>query len=216
MQLPFLKKKDVEKVSSTDRVRELSSKGFSEIEMIDILRKDGYSPEEIDKALTQSLRMGVSAPAFTPPATSYAPPAPQTSSRLPTLDEIAPATEMPEIPEVSLPPQYSQPTMSEEYVNYLVEDRVGDLKDRLNDVSYKTRELEQRIEDIQERVGELLQARSAEQTQILNKIDEFKDVVLGTDARVGSLEKAFKETLPALIESVRALSDVVQRLKREA
>jgi hypothetical protein len=34
--------------------------------------------------------------------------------------------------------------------------------------------------------------------------------------RMASLEKAFKETLPALIESVRSLSDLVQRLKREA
>jgi hypothetical protein len=34
------------------------------------------------------------------------------------------------------------------------------------------------------------------------------------ETRIAGLEKAFKDALPALIESVRALSDVVQRMKK--
>jgi len=36
------------------------------------------------------------------------------------------------------------------------------------------------------------------------------------DNRLTGLERAFKDTLPPLIESVRSLSDLVERLKREA
>ncbi|MEM5824804.1 MAG: hypothetical protein QXW04_02135, partial [Candidatus Aenigmatarchaeota archaeon] len=38
----------------TEKVKNFLNKGFSEIEIIDILRKEGYSPEEIDKALMQA------------------------------------------------------------------------------------------------------------------------------------------------------------------
>ena len=41
-------------------VKELSDKGFSEPEMIDVLRKEGFSAEEIDRGLTQALELKVS------------------------------------------------------------------------------------------------------------------------------------------------------------
>ena len=43
----------------TDRVKGLSNKGFSEPEIIDVLRKEGFSSEEIDRALTQVLKIEV-------------------------------------------------------------------------------------------------------------------------------------------------------------
>jgi hypothetical protein len=49
----------------------------------------------------------------------------------------------------------------------------------------------------------------------LQKLDTFKEMLVETDARLSSLEKAFRETLPALIESVRGLTDLVGRVKRE-
>ena len=42
-----------------EKIKSLSNKGFSEPEMIDVLRKEGYSSEEIDSALTQALKLGV-------------------------------------------------------------------------------------------------------------------------------------------------------------
>ena len=57
--------------------------------------------------------------------------------------------------------------------------------------------------------------RSETEEKILNKIDSFKDTLNDVNARMSSLEKAFKEALPALIESVRSLTDLVQRIKRE-
>jgi hypothetical protein len=41
----------------------------------------------------------------------------------------------------------------------------------------------------------------------------LKDLIEEMNVRLESLEKAFKETLPALIESIRALSELTQRLK---
>jgi hypothetical protein len=211
--LPFLKKKKEGETFPgkgfipVDRVREMSSRGFSEPEIIDVLRREGFSPDEIDKALTQALRIRVTG-------------APEKEEiELPTLEEItkeAPKEEvkMPEMPETSLPESYSE-GLTEEYVDYIVQTRVSEIVDRVNDISLKYKELEKRIEFLQSQVNDILKTRSDEQKQILQKIDSFNETVNDVNVRIGGLEKAFKETLPALIESVRALSDLVQRLKKE-
>jgi len=76
--------------------------------------------------------------------------------------------------------------------------------------------LENRMKEMSDRVRELGKMRMNEQQQVLNTIEGLTDSVNDVNMRIAALEKAFKETLPALIESVRALSDLVQRMKREA
>lgn len=210
MELSFLKKKAPvagRGIEPIGRVNELSSKGFSELEIVDVLRKEGYSAEEIDKALTQALRTGI----------TTAPQPVQEESKLPTLEEILPKAEMPQVPETSLPEEYSSQGYSpEEYINYVVEERMNEASKPIGEISLKTKELEKRIEMMYEQVNTLIQTRTSEQTQILDRIDSFKENISDMDIRLGGMEKAFKEALPPLIESVRALCDLVQRFKKEA
>ena len=49
----------------------------------------------------------------------------------------------------------------------------------------------------------------------MSKMEAFTETVTDVDNRLSGLEKAFKETLPALIDSVRALSDLVQKVRKE-
>ena len=219
MALPFLKN-PLAKGKGTipvERVRDLTDRGFSEVEVIDVLRKEGYSPEEIDNALTQSLKFAASAP--TQPRqqpTEY----PRSEPALPTLEEIIPRqSQTQQLPETSLPQEYYQgyqqnyPT--EEYVDYVVQARMGEINQKVTEFSVKAQEIERRIQEVSDRINEIMSLRNAEQTQILSKIETFKEGVDDIETRIGGLEKAFKETLPSLIESVRGLTDLVQRLKRE-
>jgi len=210
----LLKKKEPEvmnlaKGNPIDRIKELSSKGFSEPDMIDVLRKEGYSPEEIDRALTESLKMGVGGMA--PPLAM-----PEFSPVLPTLEAIQTQTSMPVMPETSLPQNYYQQQYpTEEYVEYLVRERMGNIDEKINEFSIRYEELEKRMQTVWDQLNTIASGRSSEQQQILQKMDVFKDTMIEMEARMSSLEKAFRETLPALIESVRALSDLVGRVKRE-
>lgn len=212
MVLPFFKKKKEEVIIGKgfipiDRVREMASRGFSEPEMIDVLRREGFSAEEIDRALTHVLRAGISEPKT------------RTETALPTLEEIVkPETPKAEVsvPETSLPPEYYASYATEEYIDYVVQSRISEVNERLNEFNIKYEEIEKRIEQINEQLNEIIKARTSEQQLILNRIESFSDAINDANIRVSSLEKAFKETLPALIESVRALSDLVQRLKKEA
>lgn len=213
--LPFLKRKKPEVMLGkgfvpTDRIRELASRGFSEPEMIDVLRKEGFSAEEIDRALTQALRVGVTGEAK-----------PIEGPKLPKLEEIAPKPEKPpetpEIPETSLPSETYAPTYStEDYVDYVVESRLSEVNEKMNEFNIKYQELVKRIGQMGGQLNEMSKTKASERQVLLSKIDSLKELIEDFNIRLGALEKAFKETLPALIESVRALSDLVQRFKREA
>lgn len=245
----FFKKKEPEKMTVSGkgnvpiaRVKDLASRGFGEPDMIDTLRKEGFAADEIDKALTEALKEGVSG--VTPPK------APEPSAAmLPELESFQPTiAAVPEMPETSLSQDYSQqawapqqvpeqyPTQqwpvqpaqqpqfqsqqqsygTEEYVQYLVKERMSEVDDKVKEFTIRYQELEKRMSAAYDQLSSLSQTRTSEQQQILNKMDSWKDVLEDVDMRLSALEKAFKDTLPPMIESVRALSDLVERLKREA
>jgi len=274
MELPFLGKKKGGKKSAkgskgrgfppTDRSNELMSRGFSELDTIDVLRREGFSADEIDKALTQSIKEGVvgspksAAQAPNAPSQTSQPeegedafdkdyknfrqmrttdqpqhqapqvqvPAPQPepqkspeegSLQLPTLDDLKlPRGEIPDMPETSLPDEYYQGYPTEEYIDYAVQEKTGELLSQMNEFQLRNKELENRMKEMSDRVRELGKMRMNEQQQVLNTIEGLTDSVNDVNMRIAALEKAFKETLPALIESVRALCDLVQRMKKEA
>lgn len=260
MQIPFFGKKKAEEPRGrgyvpTDRARELMSRGFSELDTIDVLRREGFSPDEIDSSLTQVVKEGVvsnaggggfdvgpgqPAPTNVPqdfdqpyqafrqqrPAPSF-PPRRESAReergeermpglKLPTIEELQPArSEVPTMPETSLPEEYYQGYPTEEYIDYVIQERTQDMVERLNEFTIRNKELESRIMEMNERIRELGKIRSSEDQQVVSKIEGLSESMTDIDTRMANLEKAFKETLPALIESVRALSDLVQRLKRE-
>jgi len=267
MKLPFFgKKKKAEEPKGrgyipTDRVRELMSRGFSELDTIDVLRREGFSPDEIDRSLTQAVKEGVvggtgaaaAGGGFVmgaEPAMPTAPSAPKDFDqafrsfkegqstptfpprkeplpasreevapelRLPTIEELQPYKgEAPAMPETSLPEEYYQGYPTEEYIDYVVQERTQELLGQLTDFAMRNKELENKIKEINERIRELSKVRIGEQQQVLNTIEGLAESINDVNIRMASLEKAFKETLPALIESVRALCDLVQRMKREA
>jgi len=228
----FFKKKEPESITLSgrgivplDRVRDLASRGFSEPDMIDTLRKEGYSPDEIDKALTDALKMGVSGVAPPQIASSQA--------ALPQLEQFQPTVAaLPQMPETSLPSapqdyfqqqwpqpaqaQQQQPYATEEYIEYLVKDRMSEIDEKVQEFTIRYQELEKRLQGAYDQLTALTQTRTSEQQQILNKLESWKDVLQDVDVRLTGLEKAFKDTLPPLIESVRSLSDLVERFKKEA
>jgi len=218
VELPFLKKKEPEIMKGkgfvpVDKVKELASRGFSEAEIIDTLRREGFSPKEIDEALTQAIKTMVAKeePKETPQPK-------ETSKLLPTFSDISVEEKKekvptPELPETSLPEEYYYEVPSEEYIDALIEARISELKEKLTQISSKYEDLEKKIETISSNLNELFSKKSEEYNKILDKIEEMEKSFKELALKVGAVERAFKEALPALIESVRALSDLVAKLK---
>jgi uncharacterized protein YukE len=142
-----------------------------------------------------------------------------TMGGLPTLQSLGAETQqqMPQIPETSLPEgYYSQQYSSEEYIDYIVQQRMGEVAEKINDLNQKHKDLERKLDEISASLKKSAAvASSPQQTQIASKMDTFGETVSDIDGRLSGLEKAFKDTLPTLIDSVRALSDVVQKVRKE-
>lgn len=222
MPLPFLRKKTPEVTVGkgfipVERAKELAAKGFSEVESIDILRREGFSASEIDKALTQALRIGITEEkSMESPPQTFQPLEPEPRPKLPTFEEIRPTMPaVPSMPEPTLPEEYYQSYPTEEYVDYVVQERMAGLDQRFDEFSRRNAELERRVGDIIERLTEMSRGKTEQSELLISKIESFKESIQDVDIRIGSLEKAFKDTLPALIESVRALTSLVQRFKKE-
>jgi len=187
-----------------DRVKELSDKGFSEPEIIDVLRKEGFGAEEIDRALTQVLKLGVTG---------------QPEVELPTMEDLQ-ATEPEEYPETPQMPEQSlnypqQDYGAEELVESVVNEQMGEVQQRFSELTAKQASLERSISNLHHQLSIMSQTKSQTEQSILARLDSLKDSLDDMNGRLSSLEKAFKDALPALIESVRSLTDLVQRVKKE-
>ncbi len=201
-----------------DRVKELSSKGFSEPEIIDVLRKEGFGANEIDNALTQVLKMGVSGQPSVPQE-------PMPSPELPTMGSMGNIQEpqpfstqpgFPQIPERSIQYPHQEGVGTEELVESIVHERMGEVDQKFTEMMAKQSELERYISNLHHQLSILSKSRSETEKSILAKLESYKDSMDDMSAKLSSMEKAFKDALPALIESVRSLTNLVNRSKKEA
>jgi flagellar capping protein FliD len=186
----------------SDRVRELSDKGFSEPEIIDVLRKEGFSAEEIDRALTQALELKIAGQ-------------PEEQPSLPTFGQQQ-QPQVPQIPEQSLQyPQANEGFGAEELIESIVNERMADVSQELADFKIKHADLERNISNLHHQLSLITKDRSQAEQAIMMKLDSMKDSMIDMNGKMSSLEKAFKDALPALIESVRSLTDLVHRFKKD-
>ena len=205
MPLHLFKKQ--QRTPPVERVRELSSHGFSEPEIIDILRREGYSPQEIDLALTQVLKEKL-----------------QTTS-IEVKNKEVETTKTPKFEEVTKKLQLDQPSQVQQpqtqteyswedyfnYIDYLIHSRVSELTKELEKINLKYQTLEKRIEEISQSMKETLTSKEESYSKILKKLEESSQKIDQLSQRINALEEIFKEILPALIESIRSLARLAQK-----
>jgi DNA repair exonuclease SbcCD ATPase subunit len=205
MPLQIFKKQP--KTPPVERVKELSSHGFSEPEIIDVLRREGYSPQEIDIALTQALKEKLMSPSQEAKE--------EKTEKIPSFEEVVKKVQQ-EQPEQmqTLPSQPQYPQYSWEdyfnYIDYLIHSRVSEIAKEVEKINLKSQNLENRIEEIIRDFKEATKSREDHYDKILKKIEELNSSINELSKRINALEEIFKEILPALIDSVRSLSRLVK------
>ncbi|MFZ8830408.1 MAG: hypothetical protein ACO2OO_03095 [Candidatus Aenigmatarchaeota archaeon] len=205
--MPLQLFKKHQKAPPVERVKELSSHGFSEPEIIDILRKEGYNPQEIDLALTQALKEKLQTTTST-----------KQKEEIPSFEEVVKKVQPDQqIQQQSI--QYTSSTQHEQqysweeyfsYIDYLIHSRISEINKELEKINMKHQNLERRIDEINQNFKEIVSKREETYTQILRKIDELNSSIANLALRISTLEELLKDILPALIESVRSLSRLAQ------
>jgi DNA-binding transcriptional MerR regulator len=213
MALSFLKKKTRPIVYGkgyipVDRVKEMASRGLTEPEIIDVLRREGFSVDEIDKALTQALRLDITQ--------SKEKTESKEEPKLPTLSDINVEKRTPiEIPETSLPESYYQESYDiEDYIDYLLQLKSEEIEETLGEFDDKLKKISERLDTLSEKVNQLVSSGGLKQKELFDKIEELNKGFNDLNVRLSGLEKVFKETLPVILESVRSISNVVQKIKK--
>ncbi|OYT42713.1 MAG: hypothetical protein B6U78_00305 [Candidatus Aenigmarchaeota archaeon ex4484_224] len=205
----FKKKKKVEEPIGRgyipiERVKELSSKGIPDNEIVNILKKEGFSQAEIDSAMSQAIRDVVAGKE-------------ERREELPTIEDLKKPQEDFEIPEEPVPESYyreiSKSSPDDTYIETLIEDRVSEINKKISEMNLRYKEIEAKIEAISNLLKEIEAEKENEKINLENRISELKEDIRRLIAKVESLERVFKEALPALIESVKALTDLVNKLK---
>lgn len=212
----------------TEKVKNFLSRGFTEIEIIDLLRKEGYSPQEIDMALlhaTTELKKVQN-------QSQQAVQATQTQSLQQTKEEskepIQQASSQPssqlQTPSISAVEKSIEEKTEkqdvqidyislEEYIEYLLREKTQEINKRLIEINLRYKELEDKILNLRREIEEMSTKSREDTNKILNEIRISRDNVNELSIRVETLSKTLKELLPSLVESVRLLSEIVQKLK---
>ena len=211
--LPF---KKGEKKSAIERVQELGSHGRSEKEIINMMRQEGYSNEEISGALNKAIKFRVSGPSsgYTdqPPTPSYtrggpssrfvAPP-PETSGSWEGSGDSN-VIEMTEEEEIGL----------EELIEEIIEEKWKSVNSDLEEIQKGFIQLQDQIDFLNQRINKIEEKDKEKETQIKEMIQDSSNQMQRIEGRIGSVEKAFKDFLPNLTENVRSLSSIVEKMKK--
>ncbi|MFH7880920.1 MAG: hypothetical protein QXI09_02845 [Candidatus Aenigmatarchaeota archaeon] len=201
MALPFLKTK---KAPPIERVKELISKGFSEIEVIDILRKEGYSPDEIDLALSNVLKETIEKSVV--------------KKEEEKKEEGSKKKEEVQTQEIKTPQETSQYPFQYinledyfNYIDYLIQNRVSEVTNQIKLLETKYSQLEQKLNNIIEETRAYSSKESKLEREIMSNFKILQDGMKELTKKIETVEEILKEVLPTLIESVRTLSQIIRK-----
>lgn len=215
---PFTKKRKEERPEGAiplERIQNMAQSGMSDRDIMRRLKAEGYSYDQIERAMLGAVKQGV-APAEPSPA-------PHRTSELPTLDDIYAAesphrTGTPDIsdllePELEgaepIPPEELSPELAiEELIEGTVNEKMQSIEDRI-----------EKLQEEQHRIRVLLKRLKAREEKTAEApapdVSEFQEKLTDLEARVGGLERAFKQFLPGLTHNVESLSKMIHELKEK-
>ena len=80
--------------------------------------------------------------------------------------------------------------------------------------SEKQKEIENAIANLNEKIEEFHKSKAYEYEKILNEIRSLKEIIDNLSLKVEATNKTIKELLPSLVESVRLLGEIAQKIKQ--
>jgi hypothetical protein len=103
----------------------------------------------------------------------------------------------------------------EELIEGVVAERWETFEDRLGNFEKRDVQLQQQIGDLRKELSNVRNAMKEREQNLVGKLDDFGESMTGIQGRIGGIESAFKEFVPAMTENVRAMSGLVEKFKKE-
>lgn len=180
----FTKKKEAAGPVPPERIDGMISKGMSDRDIIKTLKSEGYSYEQIEGAMMNAVKSGVDEP---PPMTAVV----QRSA----------------LPDMEMPDPGSAETIEPEQI---VEELIESV------VENKWKKFDAEIERLNTEINSLREAQKSRLPPKAGDDERVSALSLQIDdltARVGGLEKAFRQFLPSLTKNIESLSNIIHEMK---
>ncbi|MCX6815662.1 MAG: hypothetical protein NT120_02330 [Candidatus Aenigmarchaeota archaeon] len=194
-------------------VRKMAAKGMPDRDIIKDLKHKGYSYSEIEKAMLQAVKEGVDE---------------QPMQSMQPMQEFTMPVATPPVQNQPTQPEFELPTFQEdnqeidpdqanaileELVEGVIDEKWQKFETRISKVDETFDKIRAEIRQFEERVS---QDRKQSPTRDLEiKISDIGEQIDDLDARVGGLEKAFKQFLPSLTRNIEALSNMIHEIKEK-
>jgi uncharacterized protein (UPF0335 family) len=238
----FRKKKRDRGPVPMGEVERMISSGMSDKDIIKDLKNRGY--DSIERAMLQAVKQGVGEEKPSPkPASRAVPPAGDVSrDEYSTLEEVYGAEEEDNVPIERLPQELmpSQPVprglkpgplqekipdefaedlpkpeiIVEELVEGVVEEKWQKFKQRLDRLEDEFESIKAGEKNLGEKI-EMSEKESPQTREMEGKVSEISTQMEELEARIGGLEKAFRQFLPSLTTNIENLSDIIHQMKRK-
>lgn len=102
----------------------------------------------------------------------------------------------------------------EELIEAIVNERWIKFEEKLSIFETRDVNLQQQIQDLRKQMEEIRAETRKQESTLVEKLEDFGGGLEKTQARIGSIESAFREFVPSLSENVKSLAEVVDRLKK--
>ncbi len=183
-----------------EEIQDLNAKGLSDRDVIKKLKGEGYSYDTIEKAMLQAVKEGVGEE---PKQTEQTQIQTLAEPEQPDFTEQPPELGLAEID--TMGETIAPEVIVEELVEGVVDEKIHGFEERLARIEEEIPKLYARVKHTQMPA----QQDSGEDTQVEEITSQIEDM----EARIGGLEKAFKQFLPALTRNIEALSSMIHEMK---
>lgn len=189
-----------------DEVQKMTKRGMSDKDIIKHLKGKGYSYESIESAMLKAVKEGVDDE-----------PKQQLDMQSPATDNIfelpqefpQPAQEM--MPEFGTGEIEQPEIMLEELIEGIVEDKWRKFDDRLKKIDENFDKMRAEIKQFEAKLDQ--NRRESPTHELDGRMADISDQLEDLEARVGGLEKAFKQFLPSLTRNIESLSHMIHEMK---
>ncbi len=210
----------------SEKVGDLAAKGLSQPEIMKILKNQGYSELDLERAIKQSIKFGVETPDFPVKERSIKPrekgesfyPQEDVERHPLRLPDIGHRPSIPLRPSLPARPSPPQERVDKREIEALIEEVVAErwesVESRLTEIEDKFSSFESRLSNLESKIGQIRTEETNKDQEISTKIDTYRESISNLSSKMEGMESVMKTSLSALLETTRSLSDVVESLKK--
>jgi len=192
-------------------VQKMTKKGMSDKDIIKKLKSQGYSYDEIEAAMLQAVKSGVTEEQ--PTTRKAAPELPELESFY-TEDQQQPLQQFETLPDLEseMPQEVEDANiMLEELVEGVIDEKWQKFSENMKKIDADIDKVRAEMKQFELKIEATRQDNPTRELEI--NISDINEKLEDLDARVGGLEKAFKQFLPSLTKNIESLSKMIHEMK---